>query len=108
MADDRVRLNGRFCKKTKRKRAKSAEYRNRHIDHDHEYASTLSPVSPIVNVDNVAENVTIGIQQSDLDKDNGQWKDGRRIVELAVLAEQLFCNSCLFPLNLKDIVGEIR
>ena len=37
------------------------------------------------------------------------WQDGRRIVELGLLAERLsHCSECSFPLHLKDTVSETR
>ncbi|CAG2188273.1 unnamed protein product [Mytilus edulis] len=79
---------------------------------DHDYGSRgelpsepTKEETPIL-VENIASNVTVStdIGQSE----NISWNEGRRVVELEVLAEQLFCNKCNTPLHLKDIVGEMR
>ena len=110
MADEWLRIRGRFVKKTKSKRSQLATYRNIHKKKDfdeHNYFTpentVIFPESPIVPVENVAENVTIA-----LEPDKIHWAEGRRIVELSVLAEQLFCKTCNTPLHLKDVIGEIR
>ena len=36
------------------------------------------------------------------------WRSGRRIVELGLLADKMFCVSCNVPLHLKDTTGERR
>ncbi|XP_071138502.1 uncharacterized protein [Mytilus edulis] len=79
-------------------------------DHDYGSRGELPPEStkeetPVL-VENIASNVTVStdIGQSE----NISWNEGRRVVELEVLAEQLFCNKCNTPLHLKDIVGEMR
>ena len=110
MADDRLRLRGQFSKKTKIKRSRLATYRNTHKNQpdalDHNYTTPTSPVilptSPVVQVENAAANI-------DVDETNElNWTQGRRIVELSVLAEQMSCKTCNVPLHLKDIIREIR
>ncbi|CAG2245038.1 unnamed protein product [Mytilus edulis] len=39
---------------------------------------------------------------------NGDWKTGRRVVELQALAQQMFCTSCDARLHLTDIESERR
>ncbi|CAG2204192.1 unnamed protein product [Mytilus edulis] len=74
-------------------------------DHDYGSRGELPPEptkeeTPVL-VENIASNVTVStdIGQSE----NISWNEGRRVVELEVLAEQLFCNKCNTPLHLKDI-----
>ena len=118
MADDcdRLRVRGRFIKKDRFKKSTRMDSLNESGKSiqwgDHDYGSRGElPSEPTkeetpVLVENIASNVTVStdIGQSE----NISWKEGRRVVELEVLAEQLFCNKCNTPLHLKDIVGEMR
>ena len=38
--------------------------------------------------------------------DSWSWKEGRRVVELGFLVENMFCNECHLPLPIQNIVGE--
>ncbi|XP_063436090.1 uncharacterized protein LOC134717530 [Mytilus trossulus] len=118
MADDRdrLRVRGRFIRKDRFKKSTRMDSLNESGNliqwGDHEYGSRGEmPSEPTkeqtpVLVENIASNVTVStdIGQSK----NISWNEGRRVVELEVLAEQLFCNRCNTPLHLKDIVGEMR
>ncbi|CAG2255875.1 unnamed protein product [Mytilus edulis] len=118
MADDcdRLRVRGRFIKKDRFKKSTRMDSLNESGklnqwgDHDYGSRGELPPEptkeeTPVL-VENIASNVTVStdIGQSE----NISWNEGRRVVELEVLAEQLFCNKCNTPLHLKDIVGEMR
>ncbi|CAG2246182.1 unnamed protein product [Mytilus edulis] len=118
MADDcdRLRVRGRFIKKDRFKKSTRMDSLNESGKliqwGDHDYGSRgelpsepTKEETPIL-VENIASNVTVStdIGQSE----NISWNEGRRVVELEVLAEQLFCNKCNTPLHLKDIVGEMR
>ena len=62
---------------------------------------------PIVN--DIASNVTVSSSSTETEQTRAiLWNEGRRVVELELIAEQLYCNSCNAPLHLKDIVGELR
>ena len=63
-------------------------------------------VIPIV--DDIASNVTVSSSATKTEQTRAiLWNEGRRVVELELLAEQLYCNSCNAPLHLNDIVGEM-
>ena len=108
MADDQVRIRGRFCKKTKAKRSALATHRNTHPNistvSEHNYATPTSPVvlpiSPVVPVEDVAVNIDITGEADEL-----HWTQGRRMVELSVLAEQLFATNAMshFILGIQSV-----
>ena len=119
MADDPVR--GRFIKKDKFKKSKLMNLLNergtRWEDPDYIMRGALSqPLAletehgdamPIV--DDIASNVTVSSSATETEQTRAiLWNEGRRVVELELLAEQLYCNSCNAPLHMQDIVGEMR
>jgi hypothetical protein len=60
-------------------------------------------------VDDIASNVTVSSSATETEQTRAiLWNEGRRVVELELLAEQLYCNSCNAPLHMQDIVGEMR
>jgi hypothetical protein len=66
-----------------------------------------SDAMPIV--DDIATNMTVSSNATETEQTRAiLWNEGRRIVELELIAEQLYCNSCHAPLHLKDIFGELR
>ncbi|OWF51678.1 hypothetical protein KP79_PYT06561 [Mizuhopecten yessoensis] len=80
-------------------------------DRDYGTRGAMEPTIGLVEetpilVENIASNVTVSTEIGHTE--NIVWNEGRRVVELEVLAEQLFCNRCNTPLHLKDIVGEMR
>lgn len=108
MADDsRLRVRGRFTKNDKFNRSARMQSFN-HNDEcfqrgDHDYGTRITEETPIFEDMDIASNITVSTDPKDI-----SWKEGRRVVELEVLAQQLFCNRCNTPLHLQDIVGEIR
>ena len=83
---------------------------------DHDYVMRGALPQPLATehdampiVDNIASNVTVSSSATETEQTRAiLWNEGRRVVELDLLAEQLYSNSCNAHLHLKDIVGEMR
>ena len=61
------------------------------------------------DIDEVAYEIIVYDTSDDEAAVDLSWQDGRRIVELGVLSDQLAaCKECFHPLNLQNCVGEKR
>ena len=87
------------------------------VTDEHSYAYGGSLPTPSVSVTAgtrstaecsvVVHEETVGVQPDDRVADG--WKEGRRVVELGVLAEALdSCGQCSLPMCLSSCVGETR
>ena len=107
-------VHGRYlCRKTKSNRGANLRNSNQdtssvdHISSDHCYTVGVGlgfdhvDDENAVNDDNVATEVEVEGGLED-------WRIGRRIVELDVLAKNMFCNQCSMPLLLSNTVSEQR
>lgn len=73
----------------------------RNLELDHPYASNFRTTPDISNV--IHEEV---IDEDDINitPDTDEWRKGRRVIELGVLADNLDCKLCGLPLHLKHAV----
>ncbi|XP_056017087.1 uncharacterized protein LOC125673339 [Ostrea edulis] len=113
----RHKLQGKYCKEAKLKRLNNLS-RARDARWDKQHASdssTATRLTPISNYDHTytCTDDLIVCQQTEIEQeadDQGKesdWRCGRRIVELVVLADGLkACHWCGSPLHLKECVGE--
>ncbi|XP_021350881.1 uncharacterized protein LOC110448777 [Mizuhopecten yessoensis] len=117
MADDRcgsrryIRVKGRLAKKGTVKRSENMRFLNEksygtsNQDHDyvaipqHSHDSSIKSHSVQDRDIHVSENVEIGPTKP--------WFQGRRVVELAVLSENMNCAKCNSWLRFVDIVDEV-
>ena len=76
---------------------------------DHSYASTGSK-STIDHrfIDDTGVGSQANIETSFVTDSYASWTTGRRVVELEVLAKEMFCKICNLPLHLSNTVGERR
>lgn len=54
------------------------------------------------------EDIALTVSVETTESQSQTWNDGRRVVELGVLAKELRCEKCQLDLHLSDIVGEKR
>ncbi|VDI21511.1 Hypothetical predicted protein [Mytilus galloprovincialis] len=103
----RFRKNGKFNRKINFVRSSKMKYMNKICTEDHVYGKFTDNLQDdhgiIINCElDVGASVTVLNDPSHDDC----WKEGRRVVELLHLAENLFCKMCTCPLQLLDTVGE--
>ena len=67
---------------------------------EHSYSRRLDKV--FIDETRVGENIEIDPEFFDA------WRNGRRVVELSVLADKMFCIMCQMRLHLCDTVGETK
>ena len=90
--------SGKFATQKTSRRAKHLNIKGDELlnitAHDHGYFCDLTDIGAEEEVDKVPIN-------------NGMsWNGGRRIVELDILANNMFCCRCNVPLHLQDTVSE--
>jgi hypothetical protein len=57
-------------------------------------------------VHDIASNVTVSSSTTETEQTRAiLWNEGRKVVELELLAELLYCNSCNIHLHLNDIAA---
>ena len=111
---DISRLNGKFSSRIKSWRSSRLKHinKNRNMNEvkiDHEYYLDVNtpcqpaPLTVAGKVPDVAWNVDV-----DNDSEDIKWYDGRRVIELKYLADQMYCSRCRSPLHLSDISNETR
>ena len=72
---------------------------NNNIENDHSYLST-----PDISI--VTQEEIVDFNGNNISPDIAAWRDGRRIVELGVLADGLSgCQKCGLPLSLQNCVS---
>ncbi|CAC5388280.1 unnamed protein product [Mytilus coruscus] len=98
----RIRRGGKFIKKDKLKRSLRMNNLNSLSREDHTYILTNNSQDVSFCELDVGQSVSV---HSDPSFDE-TWKEGRRLVELLHLAQNLFCKMCNCPLQLIDTVGE--
>ena len=74
---------------------------------DHDYFQTADNNDiDLIHVEDIGSEVEVDVN---VGKDESEeWREGRRMVELGHLAEQMFCHICKMPLHLVDTVRESR
>lgn len=106
-----AKFKGKFCKKGRDKINEALE-RGRESRWRQETASAANVV-PIISYDHeyAACDIPDPSQQIEIPLDEnlkeGEWRVGRRVVELGILADGLkSCQLCSQPLHLNDCTGE--
>ncbi|VDI61438.1 Hypothetical predicted protein [Mytilus galloprovincialis] len=102
----RSRNRGKFTNKVSYFRSSFLKKRNivKTENSEHEYAKKdddLDTISMFADID-IGADVIVPSDPSH----NDSWKEGRRVIELFELAQNLMCQLCNCPLNLIDTVSE--
>ncbi|VDI44533.1 Hypothetical predicted protein [Mytilus galloprovincialis] len=102
----RSRNRGKFTNKVSYFRSSFLKKRNifKTENSEHEYAKKdddLDTISMFADID-IGADVIVPSDPSH----NDSWKEGRRVIELFELAQNLVCQLCNCPLNLIDTVSE--
>lgn len=110
MADSRCRLRsrqGKFTKRANVNRSGNLIHIRKHQEkefYEHDYYRDEVNDEDV----DVALNVTVAVTEGQDEAEKITWEDGRRVVELSHMAQQMHCDKCQTELHLCDIIGEKR
>lgn len=107
------RIKGKFVSRIKSWRSSRLKHMNKQrdvgeIENDHDYFYDKNAACPPAPPPDDVPDVALHLDVADHDSEDVQWYDGRRIVEIKHLADQLYCCKCRSHLHLSDIVNETR
>ena len=95
--DSEDNLRAERMRQVGKERSKAAIY---NVLEEHSYSRPL--VESILNETSVGESITIDPEVC------FDWRKGRRVVELSVLADKMFCVMCQTRLHLCDTINETK
>ncbi|VDI64025.1 Hypothetical predicted protein [Mytilus galloprovincialis] len=76
----------------------------RNLELDHPYASNFRKPHSTPDISNVIHEEIVDADFINITPDTDEWRKGRRVIELGVLADNLDCKLCGLPLHLKHAV----
>ena len=111
---DISRLNGKISSRIKSWRSSrlkpiNKNRNNNEIKIDHKYYLDVKTPYPPARLTVAGKVPDVALNEYvDNDSEDIKWYDGRMVIELKYLADQMYCSRCRSPLHLSDISNETR